>query len=184
MLYGYVSLIHAHPTYASCFDWECTTSASQQTDCSCVNSQSWARTFACVLSLHNPVLSDSMLTCKLSKCQTECQQGKRPLHLVSWSGDKDKGNAIVALVHSHGPDLSAQDDEVRFCTCAVFHGKWRKHMATQQCLSYSNPVCILNAFCNIVQCQDHIEQALLNVMWPWLHDCNIPTHQQGISKHV
>lgn len=38
--------------------------------------------------------------------------------------------------------------------------------------------------CHIVQCQDCIKQAFLNVMWPWLHDCNIPTHQQGISMHV
>ncbi len=75
------------------------------------------------------------------------------LHMVSpCDGDEDREKAIVALLHAHNADINAQDGEVSFCTCALFHRKRCKHVATRQRLSYSNPVCIWNAsatLCNV-----------------------------------
>ncbi len=80
-----------------------------------------------MLSLHRPIPSDSMLTCKLFKCSTwaasrvRCWQGQNPLHIVPRFADEDNGKAIVALLDSHGADLKAQDSQVSPGNCTSVH---------------------------------------------------------------
>ena len=81
-------------------------------------------------------------------------------------GDEDREKAIMALLHVHNADIDAQDGKSELLHMCTVSSKAMQTCCNTTTLELQQPSVHLECLCNIVQCQDCISKALLNVMWP------------------